>query len=440
MNPKVSRLQVWAGRVALSALVAWTAACASAPVRGPARFEVGDAQLLVDPRTGFPDEVQLSDGEQLAALHRLLLEGRTGEAAEPLGRLAAVAPLSAAVLQAELEIVEGRPEGARDRLLPVVAVYPGYSAAQAVLGLAAERLGEIVDAYGAYEAAGLPVTAARNEILRPRVLEVLDRRIGSGLAGGDLAAAQRALERLEAWAPGLPTTLQRQWDVARATGDGRKELTAVRGLAAGDPSDEELQRSLAALELDWGDPGAALRLYESLARAHPEEGELTASVRRARQPFRLSLVPPQVRQLADREALDRGEFAALLYWMVPAVRTSRGVGRIASDVLDHPRRREIVRVVNLGILDVDDARHTFSPERPLTQHEARLAALRVLALQGEDCVSGRSVSGPLPVSLACDLALACGLEAAGGCAAQAAVPGSLAIEFSRRLARPAGDG
>ncbi|MGH9379652.1 MAG: tetratricopeptide repeat protein [Thermoanaerobaculia bacterium] len=402
------------------------------------RRPVGEeARFLVDPLVGFPASVSLDRPEQLREIHAALQAGRLDEARVALDALARSAPLSASVLSAELDLLESRFDGAAERLRPVVQQYPEYLAAQAVLGRAEERLGRIVEAYAAYRAAAtLEVAGERAAALEPRVLEVLGQRVDTGLAQGRVEEAEAALRQLADWAPEARGTLERTVAVAGAKGEPTRELAALRRLTAVDPEDTEKLRRQAELEVDWGDPGTALRLYEELHTAHPDDPEVAAGLERAQGAFRLSLLPGAVQDLTGRPALTRGEFAGLVYWLMPSVRTSRGVGRIATDALESPYRREIVRVVNLELLGLDAAQHLFRPDRPVSRHDALLCFLRLAAKEsgGARCLGGAVVRGAVPSDTVCSLAAGCDLLAdAADCLPNAPVSGQETLTFARRV-------
>jgi hypothetical protein len=140
-------------------------------------------------------------------------------------------------------------------------------------------------------------------------------------------------------------------------------------------------------------------------------------------------LPQAVQQVAAKPDLDKADFAVLLYWLVPNVRYARPTaGRIATDVLDHPQREEIVRVVNLGLMDVDPTLHRFSPGAPVRRGAALRVLVRLLgqSKQGISCLG----DGSAP---ACEVAVRCHLIAGvEGCQAQAPLSGPEAVELIRR--------
>jgi hypothetical protein len=137
-----------------------------------------------------------------------------------------------------------------------------------------------------------------------------------------------------------------------------------------------------------------------------------------------------VRAFLDKSELDRADFAVLLYWLSSEVRYGRPVaGRIATDILDHPHREEIVRVVNLGIMDVDSTLHRFSPAAPM-RHGAAVRTLgRMLVGFGRDLACAHEENPPT----ACSAATRCQLvEDEEGCESTETVTGEDAVELIRR--------
>ena len=153
----------------------------------------------------------------------------------------------------------------------------------------------------------------------------------------------------------------------------------------------------------------------------------------ARYRWRLSMLPQAVQDVAARTDLDKADFAVLLYWLVPNVRYARpSAGRIATDVLDHPHQEEIVRVVNLGLMDVDSTLHRFSPSAPLRRGAALRVLVRTLSSfgQGLSCLDPKSQGAQ---GAACAGAAACGLLVEGEeCRPGDPLAGADAVELIRR--------
>ena len=109
--------------------------------------------------------------------------------------------------------------------------------------------------------------------------------------------------------------------------------------------------------------------------------------------------------------------------------------RIANDVFDHDFREEIVRVINLDLMEVDPGLHKFGPAEPATRAETLAAVLRVVAAARpeERCVGAAASSERLSWPIACAAAASCGLiEAEADCLPAATLSGVEAVELCRR--------
>jgi tetratricopeptide (TPR) repeat protein len=380
-------------------------------------------------------------GESLDELHgRLLAEGAGTELARVVDALVRERPESspAQVLLAQVELVGGDAAGADRRLVPVVAQWPSYDAALLLFGHVRERLDDLPEAFAAYReiADHVPVAGQRLSELRSRVLEIISNRLAAALAADDLERADEQFDRLESWAPGATATLQGGRRLAAARGDARAELSAMRELRRRLPEDPEVRDRLAILEVAVGDPGAGINILQQMAAERPDDAELIARLSRARFRWRLVLLPAQVRAATGAPELKRSELAALLYWLFPTVRYARPESaRIANDVFEHDFREEIVRVINLDLMEVDPGLHQFGPADPATRAESLATVLRVVAAAKPDeaCVGAAASRTTLSWPMACAAAASCGLiEAEADCLPGAPLSGSEAVEVCRR--------
>ncbi len=433
-----SERAVLAGQALLAVL--WVGCAASAPGPPVSRAALSaDRPYLVSPMRGFPLAVEASLARRIEEAHGALLEQRESDlvAAEVAALLARNPRLHpAAVLAAQVAFLARDWGDALAGLLPVVAELPSYTAAQLLVGRSHEREGDLPSAVEAYRALGAnPLAARRARELRPRAAEILSHRIVDALARGRPEDASRSLARLEVWASGETATLQSAAAVAAAAGDRQTELEIVRSLSLRQPEERAVLERLAALEVEVGDPAKGLRTFQELLARYPDDAILADKLARAKFRWRLELLPTQVRQLAEEPELARGDFAALLYWNFPDVRYGRvGEARIAIDVFDHPHREEIVRVVNLGLMEVDADLHEFQPDRPIVRLEA-LASLYHILLQKSPrlaCLGQASQSQP-SVEYLCRITSACGLVSEpSDCLPRAVVSGEAAMEMSRK--------
>jgi hypothetical protein len=400
-----------------------------------------DAGFLLDPARGYTFSIAPATAAKLKRAHRSLVErGAVEEAvATSLDLLRGNSDLApATVLAAQADLVRGEYQRVFDSIRPVLDRLPQFDAANMVFGRAAEMLGLFPDALVAYgslrEASSL--AARRFDAVRPRAIIILADRVDEALDKRRLDAARMNLAILRRWAPRAIETLRSSVSVAAAQDDPIGELDALRQLTSLGAVGEDLMLRRARLELEVGDAGTGLRVIQDLAAAEPDSPRLSAELARAKFLWRLELLPEKVQKLAREPELRRGDLAAMLYWLFPSVRYGQPEsGKIANDVLNHPHRKEIVRVANLGIMSVDPRLHHFEPNRTMTRAATMVPILRVLAFQRPQpsCLSGSDVSALMSAPLACELGLRCGLfEEEGECLPEAVASGGVALEWTRR--------
>ncbi len=429
----------------LGVLLAVSLGCTSAappppPAREPVQrspvplaLEPADRPYLIDPLEGYSggmDAARTLEG----AWRNLVDAGDTAGAARAAAEMLAASPdfLPAQVLAAQVDFAAGENTHVVARLLPVGDALPTYTASQLLTGRAAERLGDIALAYSAYRAIAARSSLAlkRAGELHPRAMEIVYHRLDEALRASKLDDAQKQLALLQGWGPSETITLEATRKVARARNDLPTELAAVQEIAARTPGDRQLLERRAELELAVGDPSAGLQIVQSLAAANPKDPVLAQKLEAAKFRWRLSQLPKDIQDIAAKPELNRADFAILIYWLVPEVRNSRpSAGRIATDVLDNPHREEIVRVVNLGLMDVDPTQHRFYPGSPLRRGQALRLVLRMLARFGvASCANGNVEGGDV-----CDVSQGCDLMASSDdCDAAAALSGAGGVEILRR--------
>ena len=432
---------------ALLLLTALLAACSGGPAPAPPRpaprpldLPAQERRFLIDPVVGAPSAGDAATQRLLSQAHQSLLEtGMVDEVEETANDLLAADPdlAPAHVLLAQVDFARGRHREAVSRLAPIAGRHPTYVAAQLLLGRAAEKLGDLPVAYAAYRAVAARVPAAfeRTGALHTRALEITANRVEEALRAGDVAGAEAQLARLREWGPAEELTFEAARQVAVARRDPKAELAAVERLAARRPEDRRLAERRAELELEVGDPSKGLELVQELARRNPGDAALAAKLDAAKFRWRLSLLPPGVQATAALPELTRAQLAVLLYWLVPEVRHARPAsGRIATDVLGHPQREELVRAVNLGLLDVDPRVHKVFPNSRVTRGTALRALWRTLWLFERQAPCVAAGGADPPGSALCDRAAACGLldDAAAECRASAPLSGAEAVELIRR--------
>ena len=431
--------------VAAALLCAGCASRGPAPVAGP-RVDRELLPYLLPPSSGFAAP---GDDELLrrvdAAYQAKLLDGDVAAAeaaaAAVLAANSAFAP--AEVLGAQARLVAGDVEGARAALAPVIARHADYAAAQLAAGRAAELAGDVAAAYASYRriATAQPVALERAGELHARAVAAVAAQVEDAIGRARLDEARERLATLVEWAPEDQATLEASMGLARAAGDRRAELKAVRGLLASaraveKAGDEALLERRGELELEVGQPSAAIEVFEALARRHPDVPRHAEQVELAKFRWRVANLPGDVGRLVDAAELSRADFAVLLFWLVPGVRAARvSEPHIASDIFEHPRRQEIMRVVNLQLMDLDETQRRFNPGWRVHRAQALRALERVLqrAPRPPSCVAAIGGNPSPSRETACAVAAACGfLPEAADCLPDAGLSGADAADWIRR--------
>ena len=198
--------------------------------------------------------------------------------------------------------------------------------------------------------------------------------------------------------------------------------------------DRELLERWLDLELEVGDARQGLELAERLARRYPQDPALAEKLAFAKFRFRLGVLPERVQELAGRVELERGDQALLLFWLFPQVRYGEaGRPRIATDILDDPRREEIARVVNLGLMDVDESLHRFYPEQSLERRSLLRSLLRLLAQAEPPADCARDLAPRPSQEAICAAAERCRLiPSVADCLPEATVSGREALGYVQR--------
>jgi len=422
-------------------------ACASTPPpKGPApeRPEVRSLDLspeekafLVEPSAGFAGPLAPERHDEILAAHKALVQvGELAEAQNVAARLLAAEPdlPPAQVLAAQVEFARGDLAAVLRRLAPEVpggagACAADYTACQLLIGRAAERSGKIPLAYGAYRsiAARSPTAFARTGALHAQALSSTRKRVDEELTLGEIDVAKGQLRLLEQWAPSEISTFEAAAAVAHAAREPQAELSAMRKLTERKPDDRSILERRADLEMDVGEPSAGLEIVKQLSERFPRDPSLAARLEVTKFLWRLSALPPDVRGMAHSEGLSRGELAVLFYWLIPNVRYAKPTaGRIAADVLDQARQDEIVRVLNLGLMDIDGDLHRFFPTSPARRTAALGALVRALGRFGRGLPCLEADGGTCSVAARCGL-----LTSVDDCRPRDPVSGAEAVEMIR---------
>lgn len=437
------------GRALAAALAAVSlagAACltTTANVEPPPRvveLDPGIRSFLREPLLGYEGNIPEQSRYELASAAQALTRGETEVARSSAETLLGIDPtlLPATVLLAQTHLVAGESELAVDLLAAPLAPRPGYTAGQLVYARAVERTGDAVAAYRAYRgiAALDGVAAERAAALEAGAVAELGDRIAADIEAGGLSDAAEALEVLRVWAPGDRAAVDLGRRLARVRGDTEGELAATRELVAAGNASLELRHRHAALELEAGDARRGLELYEQLAERQPGNREIAEGLASARFAWRTRLLPERVGRLLQASSLLRGDFAALTAWLVPGIRTGpAGSTVIVSDILEHPHRREIARLLNLGLMKPADAAvRRFGPDNYMRRGPALATLLRMPGRVGGGaaCVGGAGGPSADDAESVCAAAVRCRLiSEVAECRPERAISGPEAVEALRR--------
>jgi tetratricopeptide (TPR) repeat protein len=418
----------------LGAAILLLAGCGVTP--HPARPRPVPASLRV--YMPSPAPLARDDAAAWQTLYGRLIAGEdpaaVADAAAALGARDA-APNAATLLGAEVELVAGDASGA------LAKAAGGFEwQLQLVAGRAAEELGDPVEASGHYRRAesDSPAAAARAQALAGPAADAIAGRVESSLEQGRADEASDWISRLAELQPTSDRTFELEARTSRQRGDEPGELRAVTELLRRHPARDDWIFRRAQLETDTGDPSGALQLLEGLAARHPDDSRIAPELARSKFQFRLSNVPQDVRELAARPELTRADFARLLYWLMPGVRSAHGgVPPIATDLVDHPAREEILKVLSLGLMQVDGTLHLFAPDAPVD----RSAVLR--ALLGRSGVGGPAACARTGLERGdlCSAATACRLlREDAECLPTGALGGHQAVDWIEAAGEVAGGG
>lgn len=407
-----------------------------------------DRQFLVDPLWGYPLVVAPETADALRRAHRELVRGFPQPAEEAAREQLARDPgfHPAQILVGQVRFLEQDFAAAVELTEPVLAELPDYSAALLLKARASEQLDDVVEAFRAYRQAAMADPTAerslaaveRSELLLERALEVLYRRTLDALDRGRLDTAEELVTELRGWAPEHPMPLAAAAEVAKALEDPKAELAAVRRLIQFYPEDRPWLERQAELEVEVGQPRVGIQILRTLVEQFPDDAQLAERMETAKFRWRFSLQPEEVQQRALSPELTRADFATMLYWLVPGVRYGRADGgRIAADILDHPDREAIARVVNLGLMSIDESLHRFDPDRRALRVEVLSGLLWAMERQQElPACLGSGLSSRPAWKTVCTLAARCQiLDSEADCLPQATAQGRESLEMIRRAQR-----
>ena len=317
------------------------------------------------------------------------------------------------------DILSGQTARAEQALTRLITASPDFAPARIVLGFAnlrANRLKESGDIFSTVLSADQNDVAAlvglasvkrkrgllnealplyiRAERLRPRdtalgrrtsevklaVAEAAIARAGALSAEGKKAEAIVMLERAIEVAPELsPVRLE----LAELLLEAGRRTEALSVLGAAQDADRNIAMRIATIRFEDGDlDGAEMALRRGL-RDVAEDTEGAALLARIKDKRAYLALPEPLRAIGQAPRITRAELAAMVVERVDALKSRKPAGRgeVASDLSRTWARPQVLRALELGLMDVYP-NHTFQPSGVVRRGELAVVAARVLDLVG----------------------------------------------------------
>jgi tetratricopeptide (TPR) repeat protein len=375
--------------VALAATLL-AAGCAGTGGPPPGTTPARENRYLIDPRSGAPGTGDPSLDRRFDPAWRFFLAGDYPTARmrldEVTKRDGTYAP--ALVLNAALDWKQGRIDTARSEITTLEQRYPDWIVPKAYEAEVALSDQQTRSAWEIYRA--LASRADAPPAVRDRLAD-LDKRLfdelyHSALTAGaeDAVAALRQALAISPNATGARILLAQKLIAQKQYDDARAALDPM--LNSGDVDKADVQEALAEIEIGRGQYEQAIVRYERLARRETDP-RYARRLEQVKEQWNAANMPPQFQRALATDALTRGDFAVLLYWLVPSVRFAQNLGTppIATDLTDVAGREEMVRAIALGVLQVDPVTRRVGPGGPVNEGQLERLAGRVLMLRGAAC-------------------------------------------------------
>ena len=232
------------------------------------------------------------------------------------------------------------------------------------------------------------------ERLRPRDGALSRRASEVKLAVAEAAIAQAGSLSAEGKKAEAIVMLKRVLDVAPELSPVRLELAdllvesgrrteALSVLGAAQDADRNIALRIASIRFEEGDlEGAEMALKRGL-RDVAEDTEGAALLARIRERRASMALPEPLRVIGEAARVTRAELAALVVERVESLKSNKPVtaGEVASDLSRTWARPQVLRALDLGLMDVYP-NHTFQPSGVVRRGELAVVAARVLDLAG----------------------------------------------------------
>ncbi len=375
------------------ATVTILAACAGTRPLPPAAAPQGEARFLIDPRIGFPQTAQPGVERKFEMAWRFLLAGDLPEARKRLAELRSQNPeyLPALLAEAAADILEGHLDSALAAVQRLQDRRPDYTAArvyEAEIAVAQHRTERAYDIYRslAQQPNAPAIVAERLQIVQDRLFEELFAQAQAAPNDQAIVLLREALA-LNPGATNARVLLAGRLIAQKAYEEARQTLEPV--INSTDVDKPEVQEALAEIEVGRGLYQQAMIRYDRLSR-RTHDARYARRLEQIKEAWNAANMPPQYQRAIESEALDRADFAVLMYWTLNSVRFAQDLGTppIAIDIEGVPGRDEIIRAMAIGLYDVDPVTRRVSPNRTITAAGLARLAVRLLTLRGAQCARG----------------------------------------------------
>lgn len=222
-------------------------------------------------------------------------------------------------------------------------------------------------------------------------LSVAERAIARA---GSLSAEGRNAEAIEMLKQALdvaPELSPVRLELADLLVEGGQRTEALALLSAALDADRNIAIRVASILFEDGDLDGAEAALKRGLKDLAEDLEGSALLSRINEQRGMMALPEPLRAIGDAAKVTRAELAALVVVRVGALKSRKpeGASDVASDLSRTWARAEVLRAIELGLMDVYP-NHTFQPSGVVRRGELAVVAARVLDLVGW----GRSAGAP----------------------------------------------
>ena len=317
------------------------------------------------------------------------------------------------------DILAGQTARAEQTVSKLASGRPDLAPARIVLGFAALRANRLKDSEAIFTSV---LTAERNDVaalvglasvkrkqglldlalplyvkaerLRPKDAALSRRASEVKLAVAEAAIGQAGALSAEGKKAEAIVMLQRAIEVAPELSPVRLELAdllvesgrrteALSVLAAAQDADRNIAIRIASIRFEDGDlDGAEMALKRGL-KDLAEDTEGAALLARIKDRRASLALPEPLRAIGEAPRITRAELAALVVEKVEILKSRKpeNKGEVASDLSRTWARPQVLRALELGLMDVYP-NHTFQPSGVVRRGELAVVAARVLDLVG----------------------------------------------------------